>query len=115
MPINFSTALYSATQDVFGRPVSFTGVGYNGTGRGIYDTDKLETVLEDGRLMVEQRTILDIREDEYPTLPVQDDQVTIPAEPVSGLPDEGTFQIIKVTNNAGGEVTLQLRKIVSAP
>ena len=50
-----------------------------------------------------------------PTLPVQGDTVAIPYEPISGLPDEGSFQVIKVTNNSGGEVTLQLRKIVSAP
>jgi hypothetical protein len=70
---------------------------------------------EEGNVMVEQQTILDIREDEYPTLPVQGDTVAIPFEPASGLPDEGIFEVIKVTNNAGGEITLQLRKIVSAP
>lgn len=115
MAINFSPAVYQICQDTFGRPVSFAGAGYAGPGRGIYNSDKLETINEEGSVMVEQQTILDIREDEYPTLPVQGDTVTIPAEPISGLPDEGTFQIIKVTNNSGGEVTLQLREIFSAP
>ena len=115
MAINFSPAVYQICQDTFGRPVAFTGIGYSGPGRGIYESDKLETISEEGGVMVEQQTILDIREDEYPTLPVQGDTVTIPAEPISGLPDEGTFQIIKVTNNSGGEVTLQLREIFSAP
>ena len=93
----------------------FSGAGFNGAARGIYDTDKLETIAEDGNVMIEQQTILDIREDEFTTLPIQGDTVAIPYEPISGLPDEGSFQIVKVTNNGGGEFTLQLRKIMTAP
>lgn len=115
MAINFSAAVYLACQDTFGRPVVFSGVGYSGANRGIYNTDKHETVMDEGDIIVEQQTILDIREDEYPTLPIQGDTVSIPYDPGSGVPDEGSFQIIKVTNNGGGEVTLQLREIKTAP
>lgn len=115
MAVNFSINVYEICQGTFGRPVTFAGTGYSGANRGIYDSNKLETVMEEGNVIVEQQTILDIREDEFPTLPVQGDTVAIPFEPISGLPDEGTFQIIKVTNDGGGEITLQLRKLVSAP
>ena len=115
MAVNFSSGLYDVCQNTFGRPVTFSGTGYAGANRGIYDSNKLETVMEEGNVIVEQQTILDIRADEYPTLPVQGDTVMIPADPASGVPAEGSFQVIKVTNNGGGEVTLQLRKLVTAP
>jgi hypothetical protein len=117
MAVNMSIEVYSLCQDTFGRPVTFTsttGNSYGGAARGIYNSGLFETLLEDGSIMVEQQTILDIRAMEFAVLPVQDDIVAIPAEPISGLPDEGSFQIIKVTNNGGGEVTLQLRELKEA-
>jgi hypothetical protein len=115
LAVNFSAALYAVQQDTFGRPVVFSGTGYSGSNRGIYDSNKLETVMDEGNVIVEQQTILDILDTDYPTLPVQGDTVAIPADPASGLPDLGSFQITKVTDNGGGEITLQLRELMTAP
>jgi hypothetical protein len=70
--------------------------------------------MEDGSLFSDQQTILDIRTDEFPTLPVQADLINIPAEPVSGLPALGDFEITNVFHNGGGEVTLELKALVTA-
>jgi hypothetical protein len=114
MAINMSEAVYSPCQGAFGRPVIFTsktGDSYSGTGRGIYGSTEIDVGLEDGSILSDQRTILDIRTDEFTILPAQDDTVQIPAEPITGLPDLGSFQIIDTNNNGGGEITLVLRKI----
>ena len=111
-PINWSSDLYLIEQETFSRPVSFISTaGYNGPGRGIYNSD-LETVtLEDGSTIDDQHTILDILAADYPILPAQNDMVTIPAEPISGLEALGNFQIVTVWHNGGGEVSLRLRRI----
>ena len=114
MAVNMSTLVYSQCQTVFGRPVIFTsklGNSYDGFGRGIYDSQTLDVSLEDGSLISDQQTILDIRTVEYPVLPVQGDRVAIPYEPASGLPDLGTFEITDMWHNGGGEVTLALKRL----
>ena len=114
-PINMSVEVYQVCQGTFGRPATFTsktGNSYSGSNRGIYKSDMIDILLEDGSIFTQQQTILDIRAAEFPTLPVQDDTVAIPYEPISGLPDLGSFQIIDVFHNGGGEVTLQLRAVV---
>jgi hypothetical protein len=112
MAINMSRALYLACQNVFGRPGIFTyAAGGTFTGSGIYSSTEMELMLDDGAVISDQRTIFDIRAEDYPTLPAQNDTVTIPAEPISGLPALGDFQITNVWHNGGGEVTLQLRQL----
>ena len=44
-------------------------------------------------------------------MPVQGDQINIPAEPMSGLPALGGFEITNVYHNGGGEVTLELKAL----
>jgi hypothetical protein len=113
--INFSEDVYLICQDTFGRPATFTsasGVSYSGLGRGIYRSDQMNIVLEDGSIITDQSTIFDIRYDEYPVLPAQNDSINIPAEPISGLPALGDYQITNVWHNGGGEVTLTLRRVV---
>jgi hypothetical protein len=114
MAINMSTAVYLPCQDTFGRPVTFTstsGSSFSGAARGIYSSQDINVTLEDGSIITDQQTILDIRTDEFASLPVQDDQVTIPYDPVSGLPDLGSFQIVDIWHNGGGEITLALRRM----
>jgi hypothetical protein len=111
-----STMVYNPCQSVFGRPVTFVstlGNSYSGTNRGIYDSRTLNVMLEDGSIFSDQQTILDIRTSEFSVLPVQGDTIDIPAEPASGLPAEGGFQITNVFHNGGGEVTLELKAMVS--
>jgi hypothetical protein len=115
MAVNMSTLVYNPCQIVFGRPVIFTskfGNSYDGAGRGIYDSQTLDVALEDGSLISDQQTILDIRTAEYSILPAQGDRVAIPFEPVSGLPDLGVFEITDLWHNGGGEVTLALKRLV---
>jgi hypothetical protein len=115
MAVDFSSLVYEPCQGQFGRPVTFTsksGNSFSGSGRGIYDSRTLNVVLEDGSIISDQDTILDIRDAEFPTLPVQDDTINIPVDPISGLPALGNYQITNVSNNGGGEITLQIRKIV---
>jgi hypothetical protein len=115
MAINMSTLVYSPCQTVFGRPVNFSssaGNSFTGTRTGIYDTRSLNVMLEDGSILSDQDTILDIRTGDFPLLPVQGDIIDIPAEPISGLPDLGSFEITDVWNNGGGEVTLVLKRLV---
>jgi len=114
MPVNMSTLVYLPCQELFGRPVTFTsklGNSYSGANRGIYDSRTLNVVLEDGSILTDQDTILDIRTSEFPTLPVQGDLINIPYESFSGLPALGDFEITNVWHNGGGEITLQLRKL----
>jgi hypothetical protein len=113
MAVNFSTLIYMPTQDVFGRPVTFTsslGNSYSGTNRGIYDSRSLNVLLEDGSILSDQQTILDIRASEFSILPVQGDVIDIPAEPTTGLPALGQYEITDVFHNGGGEVTLTLKR-----
>lgn len=115
MAVNFSADLYSVCQDTFGRPAVFmstSGNSYSGAARGIYESYDLNIPLENGSITTDQRTIFDIRAAEFPVLPQQDDTVYIPEEPLSGLPELGNFEIINVWHNGGGEVTLQLRKVM---
>jgi hypothetical protein len=114
MAVNMSIMVYDPCQTVFGRPVmftSFSGESYTGGGRGIYDSRTLNVVLEDGSVLGDQDTILDIRAVEFSTLPAQGDTVTIPADTLSGLPALGDYMITNVWHNGGGEVTLQLKVI----
>jgi len=115
MAVNFSTMVYDPCQTVFGRSVSFvskSGTSFTGVGRGIYNSQELNITLEDGSIASDQTTILDIRAAEFPVLPVQGDTINIPADPDSGLPALGDFEIIDSNHNGGGEITLQLRLIV---
>lgn len=115
MAVNMSIAVYLPCQDLFGREVTFAsklGNSYSGLNRGIFDSRSLNIVLEDGSIISDQDTILDIRTGEFPTLPVQGDTINIPYDPIADLPTLGDFEIINVWNNGGGEITLQLRAIV---
>jgi hypothetical protein len=115
MAVNMSTMVYLTCQQVYGRPVTFTsksGNSFTGTGRGIYTTGPLDIVLEDGSVMSDQTTILDIRAAEFSTLPVQGDTLNIPYEPITGLPALGDYEVLDVDDNGGGEITLQLRKLL---
>jgi hypothetical protein len=117
MAVNFSTNLYAAEQDEFGQPIIVTPIASQpGQGsyqnRGIYDSGGMNIMLEDGSLFSDQHTILDIRTEEYAVPPKQGDQINIPYDPASGLPAVGDFEVTNVIDNGGGELTLELKKIV---
>jgi hypothetical protein len=116
MAVNFSTELYAPEQDEFGRPIIINPIASGGSSyqnRGIYDSGGMNIMIEDGSVFSDQRTIVDIRADEYPVPPRQGDQLSIPFDPSSGLEDLGSFEITNVIDNGGGELTLELKKLVS--
>lgn len=112
MAINFSKQVYLPAQNVFSRPVTFTGGAAPSSARGIYGTDPIDVIAEDGSIFSDTRTILDVRDDEFTVVPVQGDTVDIPA--YQDLPAVGTFKVIEVKANGGGETSLTLRRVVEA-
>ena len=113
MPVNFSTDVYLPAQDLFGRTITVTPLasqpgGQPYTARGILDVDAMDVDAMDGSIISETRVILDIREVEFAVLPLQGDIIDVPAD--SGLPAEGSFEVIDADPNGGGETTLTLRR-----
>jgi len=117
MAIDFPTVVYAPQYTTFSRPVTFYPIKSqplvsNYSSRGIFDTVAIDLVGLDGGVVAEHRTILDILESDFTVLPIQGDQVAIPAH--LSFPDQGTFEIIDAATNGGGETTLTLRKIMTA-
>src|SRR5262252_1165135 len=111
MGLNYSVLVYSPCFDMFARPVTIVPqLGASFSGRGIYDSRSLNVVADDGSIFSDQDTILDIREAEFPTLPVQGDHVIIPSD--FDVPAEGEFIVKDTWHNGGGEMTLTLMKYV---
>jgi hypothetical protein len=108
MAVDFSAQVYLPGQNTFGRAIIVNGL----QNRGILDTREIDVVAIDGSIISEQRTILDVRDAEFDTVPVQGDQIVIPAD--GTLPDEGAWEVIDTARNGGGETTLTLRKLVTA-
>lgn len=118
MPINWYEDLYGVCQDAFGRPIVINPVASQPgapsyPARGIYNSGLQNYVLEDASIMAEQQTIIDVEVDETLVPPAQDDIITIPAEPISGLEALGDFQVTSATHNGAGEFTLQLKKVIA--
>jgi hypothetical protein len=112
MAIDHSTMVYLPAYNAFARPVTFTGVAAPSSARGIYDTVAVDVAGEDGSVISDQRTVLDVREAEFTVLPIQGDTVDIPA--FGNIVAAGTFKVIDTDSNGGGELTLTLRRLVVA-
>jgi hypothetical protein len=114
--INFSTLVYLPNFDIWARPITVTPLASQPAGaaysaRGIFDTEATDVLAEDGSIISQQKTILDIREVEFAVLPQQGDQIDIPdAEQGPG----GSFEVTDSSSNGGGETTLTIRKVVTA-
>ena len=115
MAVNFSTQVYMPTFAVFARPVTFTPLvsqpaqpAY--TARGIYSTEPMDVLAEGTSSFSDTRTILDIIEAEFAVLPMQGDTVLIDAS--ADLPAIGSFEIIENKSNGGGEMSLDLRRLM---
>ena len=115
---DWSADVYDPCQSAFGRDVWINPLtSQPGSpaylARGIYNHNRMNILLEDGSVFVEQETILDIRMVEFPVLPVQNDEVTIPADPMTtDMNAPGDFTVTSVWENGGGELSLHLRKKV---
>jgi hypothetical protein len=118
MAIDFETMLFLPCQDTFSREIVITPVvsqpaGAAYTARGIYNTRDVMIQTDVGMAVIsDQETILDILEGEFPTPPQQGDQINIPA--YQGLPAKGDFEVTDVSTNGVGQLTLAIRKLVTA-
>ena len=115
MAINFSRQVYKPTFDTFARPVTFTPLASQPghlayTGRGIYSTQPIDVLAEDTSIFSDTRTILDVIEDEFLVVPIQGDTLLIDAS--ADLPLIGSFEVIEVKSNGGGETSLSLRRLM---
>lgn len=117
MAVNFSTDLYLIGYNVFARPITVTPVASQPgqpayANRGIFDSKETDILAENGSIVSDSVTILDIRMEEFPVLPMQHDIIDIPYH--AGTPG-GTFEVLDLAGigNAGGEITLTLREIRS--
>lgn len=116
MGVNFSNEVLLHGFNMFSVGITITPVksqpGQAAYGnRGIYDTRPNDVMAEDGSIISDQQTILDIRESEFTVLPIQGDLVNIPVD-CNGAP-LGNYEIMDADTNGGGETTLLLRKIVT--
>jgi hypothetical protein len=116
MPIDFSNEVYLITANTFGRPITVTPIvsqpgapSYDSV--GIMDSRETDVLAEDGSVISDSKTILDIRIEDFPILPMQRDLVLISDMP--GAPG-GLFEVFDLAGigNAGGEITLTLKRIV---
>lgn len=113
MAVNLDVLLQQQIFDVWSVPCTFNPIvsqagGPAFAGRGILNTYTLDVPAEDGSIYSEQRTILDIRDSEFSTMPEQNDRVTIPYD-CNGAP-KGEYQIIDSTSDGGGQTCLTIRK-----
>jgi hypothetical protein len=118
MAVDFSTLVYLPNFDMFARPITVTPLASQPglpayIARGIYDTRPIDVQAEDGSIISDQQTILDILEVEFAVIPEQLDRIHISADPAAGR-DLGDFEVTNAETNGGGETTLVIRKIVSA-
>ena len=122
MGLNYSDAVYEIVYNYMARAIIVTPyrsieqnpVPY--TMRGIYRSYALDVLAEDGSVVSDQRTELDIREDDFlesgKPIPIQGDVIEVPEGPEGRSP--GIFQVKDSSTNAGGETTLALRKFEDA-
>jgi hypothetical protein len=116
MGLDYSGLIYAPNYDVWARQITVTPVisqpaagAY--TSRGIYNTQDKEVAGENGTIFIDQETILDILEGEFPVLPTQKDLIDIPSD--GNVPAEGSFEVVSASSNGGGETTLVIRRIMA--
>jgi hypothetical protein len=119
MGVDYSTLIYLPNYNMWARQVEFyPKVGPSFVGRGIFGTVSIDIMAQDGSDLSEQRTILDILEREFATIPQQFDQIYIPDDVgvsnLPGMPSPGWFEVTESSTNGGGETTLTLRSLQSA-
>ena len=118
MGLDYSTSIYLPNYNLLARAIVVTPAVSQPSAapywtRGIYNTEKLEVAAEDGSILTDHRTYVDVLEAEFAVVPVQGDQVFIPADR-GAMGELGNFEVIDAFHNGGGETTLQLRKLETA-
>lgn len=111
---NMPQELYIPLFNVWARPITVTPlVSQPGApsydARGYYSTNPVDILTENGRVLSDAESILDILQVEFPVLPLQGDQIDIP--PHQDL-EGGSFYVHDSDNNAMGLYWLTLRSRV---
>ena len=119
MAVNFSTLVYLPNFDMFARPVTITPLASQPgmpayIARGIYDTRAIDVQAEDGSIISDQQTILDVLDDEFTVVPEQLDRIVIDVDVDAGTIGVGEYEVTDTESNGGGETTLIIRRIVTA-
>jgi hypothetical protein len=114
MGLDMSALVKLPAMDVFARPIDVTPVASQpGAGsyraRGYLGTSQLDVAAEDGSVITDQQTYLDIREIEFAILPRQRDRIDIPAD--GTVPAAGLFEVVSGTADGGGLTTLIIRRL----
>ena len=118
MGLDYSTSIYLPNYNLLARAIVVTPAVSQPSAapywtRGIYNPEKLDVAAEDGSILTDHRTYVDVLEAEFAVVPVQGDQVFIPADR-GAMGELGNFEVIDTWHNGGGETTLQLRKLETA-
>lgn len=114
MGLDMSALVKLPAMDVFARPIDVTPIASQpGAGsyraRGYFGTNELEVAAEDGSVLTDQQTYLDIREVEFAIPPRQRDIIDIPAD--GAVPAKGRFEVVSGTSDGGGLITLIIREL----
>ena len=113
MAINLDVLLQSPIFDFWAVQVTFMPIKSQPSagsypGRGILNTYSTDVMALDGSMYSDQRTILDIRESEFPTMPIQNDHVIIPVD-CNDVP-KGEYVIVDLVSDGGGQTMLTIKK-----
>jgi hypothetical protein len=113
MGLDMSALVKLPAMDVFARPIDVTPIASQpGAGayraRGYLGTSQLDVAAEDGSVITDQQTYLDIRDAEFAVLPRQRDRIDIPAD--GTVPAAGSFEVVSASQDGGGLTTLVIRK-----
>jgi hypothetical protein len=119
MAVDFSTLVYLPNFDMFARPITVTPLASQPgmpayDARGIFDTRPVDVQAEDGSIISDQQTILDLRDEEFTAIPEQLDRIYIGPDANAGNIGVGDYEVVDSQANGGGETTLVIRKIMPA-
>jgi len=113
MGLDMSALVKLPAMDVFARPIDVTPIASQpGVGsyraRGYLGTTELDVGAEDGSVVTDQQTYLDVRDAEFAVVPRQRDRIHIPAD--GTVPAAGTFEVVSGSQDGGGLTTLVIRR-----
>lgn len=114
MGLDMSALVKLPAMDVFARPIDVTPIASQpGAGayraRGYLGTAPLDVGAEDGSVISDQQTYLDVRDAEFSVVPRQRDVIHIPAD--GTVPPAGRYEVVDSSADGGGLTTLIIRKL----
>ncbi|MGB8964748.1 MAG: hypothetical protein WCB99_03810 [Candidatus Cybelea sp.] len=93
--------------DMFARPITVNGVA----ARGIWHKDANEFFAEDGSIVIDNKTSIDILNSEFAVTPRQGDMVEVPAD--GAVPAEASHTVLSSHDDGGGMTNLVLEQYIT--